>query len=78
MGGKIEKEILEILEDAMLREKAAHKLYKRGEEIAEKEEMRKIFAVLADEELKHETLIRDMYYDFKKKLGLKILSEKDE
>ena len=77
MGGDTEKEILDILEDAMLREKAAHKLYKRGEEISENGEMRKVFAMLAAEELKHEELIRDMYYDYKKKLGLKLLHDDD-
>ena len=75
MGGKIEKEILAILEDAMAREKAAHRLYKRGADIAEKEEMRSVFAMLAEEELKHEKLIRDMYYDYKKKLGLNVLKD---
>lgn len=73
MGGEIEKEILGILEEAMLRERAAHKLYTRGGEIAQQEEMRAVFATLAAEELKHEELIRDMYYDYKKKLGLKVL-----
>ena len=76
MGGEAEKEILEILEDAMLREKAAHKLYKRGEEISEKEEMRGVFSMLAEEELKHEKLIRNMYYDYKKKLGLNLIDKK--
>lgn len=75
MGGETEKEILKILEDAMAREKAAHNLYKRGEEIAANEEMRKVFAMLAAEELNHEKLIKEMFYDYKKKLGLKVLSD---
>jgi len=77
MSGEIEKEILQILEKAIDRELAAHKLYKRGEEIAQHDEMRKVFTLLAAEELKHEKLIRDMYYDYKKKLGLKVMSEQD-
>lgn len=77
MGGKTEKEILDILEDAIKREKAAYKLYKRGEVIADEEEMRKVFATLAAEELKHETLIREMYYDYKKQLGIKVLHDED-
>ena len=75
MSGETEKEILKILEKAISREIAAHDLYARSEEIAPKEEMRKVFAMLASEELKHEKLIREMYYDYKKKLGLKVMCD---
>ena len=78
MGGETEKEILKILEDAIAREQAAHKLYSRGEEIAGKSELKKIFAMLAEEELGHEKLLKQVYYDFKKKLGLKLLREEGE
>jgi rubrerythrin len=77
MSGEIEREILHILEKAIDREKAAHKLYKRGEEISVNDEMRKVFGLLAAEELKHEKLVHDMYYDYKKKLGLKVMSDKE-
>lgn len=74
MAGETEKEILKILEDAISRENAAHGLYKRGEELSQNEEMQKVFSMLAGEELKHEELVREMYYKYKKQLGLKVLS----
>lgn len=78
MSGKIEKEILEILEVAIKREKAAYMLYSRGKELSEKQELKKIFTMLADEELGHEQLLKQVYHDYKKKLGLKVLRPDDE
>ena len=73
MGGEIEKEILGILEDAIQRERAAYKLYRRGRDLAEKGELKKIFSILAEEEQQHEKLLRQVYYEYKKRLGLKVL-----
>lgn len=78
MSGETEKEILGILEDAIQRERAAFKLYNRGKELAEKGELKKVFTMLAEEEQNHEKLIRQVYYDYKKKLGLKVLHPDDE
>lgn len=79
MGGKTEKEILLILEEAIEREKAAYRLYSRGEELAAKGEIKNIFAMLAREEQGHEKLLKQVYYDYKKRLGLKLLRpENDE
>ena len=78
MSGEIEKEILAILEDAIQRERAAYKLYSRGEELAEKGELKKIFSMLAHEEKNHEKLLRQVYYDYKKRLGLKVLHPEDK
>lgn len=75
MPGEVEKEILKILEEAIKREQAAHKLYSRGAELAENVELRQIFAMLAEEELGHEKMLKQVYYDYKKKLGLKVLQE---
>jgi len=78
VGGETEKEILVILEEAIRREQAAHQLYSRGEALAGKDEIRQIFAMLAKEELGHEQLLKKVYYDYKKRLGLKVLQpEKD-
>lgn len=78
MSGETEKEILAILEEAIRRERAAWQLYSRGEALAGKEELRQIFAMLAREELGHEKLLKKVYYDYKKRLGLKVLQpEKD-
>ncbi len=78
MAGEIEQEILHILEEAIKRELAAYKLYSRGEELADKPELKQIFAMLAKEELGHETLLKQVYYDYKKRLGLKVLHHDDE
>jgi len=77
MGGDAEKEILKILETAMKREIDAEKLYRRGAEIAVRPEVNKMFIKLADEEKKHEKVLRDFYRETKKRLGLKIFGEDD-
>ena len=77
MSGEIEKEILEILEEAIKREKAAYALYSRGKELSENPELKGIFSMLANEELGHEKLLKEVYYDYKKKLGLKVLKSND-
>lgn len=78
MGGEIEKEILKILEDAIQREQAAYKLYRRGEELAGMSELKEIFAMLAREESGHEKLLKQVYYEHKKKLGLQLMSKDKE
>lgn len=78
MGGKTEKEILHILEDAIHREQAAQKLYRRGADLTDNAEIKKVLTDLAAEEEGHEKLIRELYHDYKKKLGLKLLTEDDD
>lgn len=78
MSGEIEKEILGILEEAIKREQAAHALYSRGEELSDKEELKQIFSMLSQEELGHEKLLKKVYYEYKKKLGLKVLQPDDK
>ena len=79
MGGDTEKEILKILEEAIKREQAAFKLYSRGKELAENPKIKAVFAMLAEEEEGHERTLRQVYHDFKKELGLKVLKDgKDE
>lgn len=73
VSGETEKEILAILEEAIRREQAAHALYSRGEALAGKEELRRIFAMLAREEMAHEKLLQEIYYEHKKRLGLQVL-----
>ncbi|MCL7489053.1 MAG: hypothetical protein M8357_12875 [Desulfobulbaceae bacterium] len=77
MSGEVEKQILKILEEAIQRERAAYALYSRGRELSEKAELKGIFSMLADEELGHEKLLRQIYHDYKKQLGLKVLKDDD-
>lgn len=78
MGGETEKEILGILEEAIKREQAASKLYRRGMELAENQKVKGVFAMLAKEEEGHEKILKGIYHDFKKELGLKILKDTGE
>jgi rubrerythrin len=75
MGGGTEKEILAIIETALKREVAAQDLYAEGAKKAERPEVKSMFEQLRSEEEKHETLLKDIYRQVKKRLGLKILSE---
>ena len=78
MSGEVEKEVLKILEEAILRERAAYKLYNRGMELSDKGDLKGVFSMLAEEELGHEKLLKQIYHDYKKQLGLKVLKENDE
>lgn len=78
MGGETEKEILGILEEAIKREKAAYRLYTRGKELSENPEIKGVFSMLADEEQGHEKLLKQVFHDYKKKLGLKVLKNDEE
>lgn len=75
MSGETEKEILRILEEAIEREKAAYRLYQRGGELSGKSELKGVFSMLADEELGHEKLLKQIWHDYKKQLGLKVLKD---
>ena len=78
MSGETEKEILRILEEAIRREQAASKLYRRGKELAENPKVKGVFAMLAQEEEGHEKILKDIYHDFKKELGLKVFKDSGE
>lgn len=75
MSGEIEKEILAIIEEAIGREQAAGRLYARGRDLAYNPEIKGVFAMLADEERGHEQLLKKIYHDYKKQLGLKVVKE---
>lgn len=77
MSGETEKEILRILEEAIQREQAACNLYSRGRDLSDNPEVKGVFALLADEERGHEKLLRQIYQDYKKQLGLKVLRDND-
>ncbi len=75
MGGDAEKEVLEILAKAMKRESDSENLYKHAAELTTRKEAKEILMRLADEESKHEVIVRELYHQTKKRLGLKILHE---
>ncbi len=75
MGGDTEKELLKLLENALASERAAEDLYRIGAEMAARPEVKAMFTKLADEERKHEELLRQEYHAIKKRLGLKLLHD---
>jgi len=75
MGGDTEKELLKLLEDALVRERSAEDLYRHAAELASRPEVKKMFLKLAGEEQKHEEVLRREYHAIKKRLGLKILRD---
>lgn len=68
-----EKEILEIIENAIKKEAVSEDLYRRGVEVAMRQEVKDVFAKLAREEAMHAEILRSLYRQYKKRLGLKIL-----
>jgi rubrerythrin len=78
MSGDTEKEILKILKEAIQREQAAYKLYSRGRDLSDNAELKGVFSMLADEEMGHEKLLKQVYHDYKKQLGLKVLKDDDD
>lgn len=78
MGGETEKEILRILEEAIRREQAAYKLYSRGMELSDNPRIRGVFSMLAEEEEAHEKTLKQLYHDYKKELGLKVLKNDEK
>ncbi len=75
MGGETEKELLKLLETALASERAAEDLYRIGAEMAQRPEVKAMFTKLANEEHRHEVLLRQEYHAIKKRLGLKILHD---
>lgn len=75
MGGETEKELLKLLETALASERAAEDLYRIGAEMAQRPEVKAMFARLAADEHRHEELLHREYQAIKKRLGLKILHD---
>lgn len=78
MSAELEKELLEILKDAIEKEKDAQKHYQRGASFSTHSEIQEMFLRLMEEEKKHERLLMRWYVEVKKKLGLKVIQEEEE
>ena len=59
----------EVMRLAMKREEKAYKLYQKMTESANKDELKNIFSILANEELKHKSSLEGMYDDIVKETG---------
>lgn len=78
MGGEVEQVILRILELAIQREQAAYKLYSKGMELIDNPKIKGVFTMLAEEEQGHEKTLQQVYHDYKKQLGLKVMKNDEE
>lgn len=78
MSGKIEpveKELLAILEQAIEEERRSAGRYRRGIELSSEPEAKKMFERLVHEEEAHERVLKERYYEIKKRLGLKAFKQ---
>ena len=71
----VEMELLKILEEAIREEKASAQRYRRGEELAGDPDAKKMFKKLVDDEVMHEKVLKERYYEIKKRLGLKVIRD---
>lgn len=69
----VEKELLEILEEAIQEERTSAARYRRGSKMATDPEVKNMFDRLAADEIGHEKALKERYYEIKKRLGLKVM-----
>ncbi len=72
----VEQKLLEILEEAIVDEKASAGRYIHAQELARDDESRELLKKLAKDELEHERLLKERYHKIKKRLGLKVIKDK--
>jgi rubrerythrin len=75
MVSLIEKELLEILKEAIEKEREAQARYSKAASMTSLPEEKNLYLQLFQEELKHEKLLKMQYIEMKKRLGLKIMQE---
>lgn len=74
----VEKELLEILEEAIREEQTSAARYRRGAKMAMDPEVKKMFDRLTADEIGHEKALKERYYEIKKRLGLKIMGGEEQ
>ncbi|OGW17307.1 MAG: hypothetical protein A3G93_15595 [Nitrospinae bacterium RIFCSPLOWO2_12_FULL_45_22] len=73
MVSLIEKELLEILKEAIEQEREAQAKYAKAASLASLPEEKELYLQLYQEEVKHEKLLVRQFIEMKKRLGLKIM-----
>ena len=71
----VEKELLAILEQAIEEERHSAGRYRRGAELSSDPESKKMFEKLVRDEEMHERVLKERYYEIKKRLGLKAIKQ---
>ena len=72
----VERELLTILEQAIEEERLSAGRYRRGIELSPDPDVRKMFERLVQDEEAHERVLKERYYEIKKRLGLKGVKQK--
>ncbi len=78
MSAELERQLLEILKEAIEKEKDSQHHFQRGADISTRSEIRKMFLRLLAEEKQHERLLMKWYVEIKKSLGLKVMREEEK
>lgn len=73
MVSLIEKELLEILKEAIEQEREAQAKYSKAASIASLPDEKGLYLQLFQEEVKHEKLLMKQFIEMKKRLGLKVM-----
>jgi len=71
----VEKELLAILEEAIEEERRSAGRYRRGAELSSEPDSKKMFERLVQDEEAHERVLKERYYEIKKRLGLKAFKQ---
>ncbi|MBI5815110.1 MAG: rubrerythrin [Nitrospinae bacterium] len=72
----VEEEILAILEEAIREERESASRYQKGLALAADPEVKSMFERLIRDEETHERVLKERYYEIKKRLGLKVMKDK--
>ncbi len=71
----VELKLLSILEEAIEDEKMSAARYRHGFKLSEDPVLKKMFEKLEADEIAHEKVLKERYYEIKKRLGLKIIGD---
>jgi len=71
----VELKLLSILEEAIEEEKMSAARYRHGFKLSEDPVLKKMFEKLETDEIAHEKVLKERYYEIKKRLGLKIIGD---
>ncbi|MBI2875284.1 MAG: bifunctional riboflavin kinase/FAD synthetase [Candidatus Tectomicrobia bacterium] len=72
-----EQRLMEILREAIEKEKDSQAHFQQGAAVATNPEIREMFLQLMAEEKQHEQILRKRYIEVKKRLGLKLMESED-
>ncbi len=72
----IEEKLLKIYEEAILDEQTSAARYRHALQYAKNDEVKQMFERLIEDEENHERILKERYYEIKKRLGMKVMKDK--